>query len=670
MPQNESISATAPGAPTPETTEGDSGSNAVSAVDVILQMMTTVKSTVAAVASKFKASPMYTTFIEFEINGVKIRTSNDPSESIAMSLVNKRNGSGEANTFTLIVAFAPNFSTNFDPNSFEIALMGDAGQFVASEDPTNYLKCKLQYGYGDSISLRTACYEGLLLDYECDCQDGILIYTLTGYSGLSTYTETRDALTLTEIVEAFTEDDGEGEGEEGEETPEGEDVEAGGDVPVENNPPEARTPTGGEGEGEDSGEGEGEEGEEGEEDTEDSSVEAPTAVDEARTKVKAQPTVAAQYIIEKYLPEYTCMFGKIANESVLGSDESTELTTQLDKNPMKALTDILNKAVHKEQAKSLKENKTIPNDRKIKYSWFVSDDVSDGNKPKICIYAYDPSTVAEAQAAFTFNWGQSITEGYNGLVLSFKPNFKGSSLLGLWNLYKSELASNLQEGDGGEGEGGESEGGGESGVNAGISAEAPSSGGSNDSSGESTGEVTEEIAEQRTSDTVTGIGTYFLKDDGSIGVAEETSAAISGGDFDTVTANIEQLRSSWIDAVQFPYGATLTTMGIPCEIPISGVININAFVGYNSSMRSRIHHTSGNYMVQSVEDTIDASGFRTQWNLFKLNTLPLSDILDNTLPSQMGTSSSEAAEDDDSSSTSFADKLMGWVDSFTEIFTG
>ena len=559
----------------------------------INEMMKDVSDTVNILSNALTENPLYSTYIEFSINGLKVlNISKNRAENIAVSLVNKKNGSGEANTFTLVIAHGPGFSPNFDANALEMALMSNTS-LIAERGPQS-LRCKLRYGYSEPF-IQTAEYEGLLLNYTMDCQDGILIYTLTGYSGLSRFVESREPLSLKDIciIEPTLdsvepeETAGDNNNETSKEAPSTDSNSSGRDTEGRTVSTEDVTPEGGGSDTDDATE-----------------AETPTVV--SADRVKAQPTVAAYWIIQTYLvttgsdgsktPAYNCVFGKIGEESVYASDVAVEMPMQVDKNPMKALTDILNMAVHKSQQKGLTGEATIPNEEKITYTWFVSDKPSKENGlPTIYIVANDPSEYKNAKASFTFNWGAPVKKGdrLQSIVYSFRPKFEGSALISLWDSYRDKgiETSGAEDTDG-------------------------STGANNTTTSTETNKDKSKDGQEGGTDKVKGIGSFFIKDDGSVGIAQETAAPSAGGNTEIVNANIEQARSTWVSHVQYPYKADLSTVGIPCEIPITGVINVNAIVGFNAT-RSK-HHTSGKYQVISTEDVIDASGFRTNWNLAKL----------------------------------------------------
>lgn len=71
-------------------------------------------------------------------------------------------------------------------------------------------------------------------------------------------------------------------------------------------------------------------------------------------------------------------------------------------------------------------------------------------------------------------------------------------------------------------------------------------------------------------------------------------------------------KSIWTQYSTYSYKATLTTLGIPVDIPLMTKFTIIPL------LYGKAHHTQGVYMVTSMTDTIDSSGFTTTFNLIKL----------------------------------------------------
>lgn len=71
-------------------------------------------------------------------------------------------------------------------------------------------------------------------------------------------------------------------------------------------------------------------------------------------------------------------------------------------------------------------------------------------------------------------------------------------------------------------------------------------------------------------------------------------------------------KTIWTQYSTYSYKATLTTIGIPMEIPLMTRFMIIPL------LYGKAHHTRGVYMVTSMTDSIDSSGFTTTFNLIKL----------------------------------------------------
>ena len=81
--------------------------------------------------------------------------------------------------------------------------------------------------------------------------------------------------------------------------------------------------------------------------------------------------------------------------------------------------------------------------------------------------------------------------------------------------------------------------------------------------------------------------------------------------------NIALEYDNWSRATQYQYKANMTLIGIPCEIPLLGVINIQANLVYGSTTEP--HHSSGDYMILKITDKMNSGGFWTSLELFKVN---------------------------------------------------
>lgn len=132
------------------------------------------------VVSSLRDRSDFTTFIYFSVNNLELDTRNaDPSKQYIVSLTNEKNGSGQANKFTLTVTF-----TNYDTKSIK----DFEDSFLNLDDTENKNLCKLQYGYvrtqNGEEEISSPTYEGRLLDFKMNIRDNFITYTFTGYSGL------------------------------------------------------------------------------------------------------------------------------------------------------------------------------------------------------------------------------------------------------------------------------------------------------------------------------------------------------------------------------------------------------------------------------------------------------------------------------------------------------
>lgn len=133
--------------------------------------------------NRLALEPIYTNWVKFQVGNFALDTS-DPGQQFFVSLNYTKNGSGQANSFTIAIAYEPRMSDptgrwNLDPNIIDKQLT----IYNGSQD--NKLKCWLQYGYGHTPNkLISPMLEGMITDYKPEFRDGLLFYTITGYSGL------------------------------------------------------------------------------------------------------------------------------------------------------------------------------------------------------------------------------------------------------------------------------------------------------------------------------------------------------------------------------------------------------------------------------------------------------------------------------------------------------
>lgn len=106
--------------------------------------------------------------------------------------------------------------------------------------------------------------------------------------------------------------------------------------------------------------------------------------------------------------------------------------------------------------------------------------------------------------------------------------------------------------------------------------------------------------------------TYGIKSDGSITTTPvESSNNLQVGD--QLASDAAWREQKWMDLIrEYPYKATLSTIGIPTEIPLLTEFQIRPLI------HNQEHHTAGTYAVLSSYDRLDSSGLMTNFELFKL----------------------------------------------------
>ena len=242
------------------------------------------------------------------------------------------------------------------------------------------------------------------------------------------------------------------------------------------------------------------------------------------------------------------------------------------KNIFQVIGDILSQCITEDQKNILtgdnsSEQKRILPTQKQLYGYYVSDipTTIDGKNYKGTIYIYEmpaangPENKENAESpkadlGITFNWfgpGEDSGNTYTGIVKEWNPKYEGSVLFG--------MAVNLLS--------------------------------HNDST------------------------SYYTMDaEGNIIQVQGLGAAREGtltGTNDGIASTIQEY-SNWAFLTQYPYSATMTMIGCPCEVPMIGKIMINALMG------SEKHHSSGVYFVLKKTDTINNSGFWSEFELFKI----------------------------------------------------
>lgn len=328
-----------------------------------------------------------------------------------------------------------------------------------------------------------------------------------------------------------------------------------------------------------------------------------------------RPTEAVKRIVQKYLQgEGTATASDSEGNSVtitrcpvnkdikydikfLGDcyrkDNLTVLTTQLDKNISQAISDILNKAVDERQAnESEQEDKNISNLNRSYYSWFMDDTATKNTETNeeftgtIYVYRLTAEQRKNANATIVFNWMAPGNSSYDWFVKTFRPEYKGNVLL--------SIASDI--------------------LNPKVVSPSGSSGGSKDGDDGEGSTETPDIPETGEMQKAFN-GSYYLDNKGKLCTTQKSISPPIGGTAAAANSSIEQERSTWLTDVQYPYKATLTTLGVPTTIPITGIIEVIPII-YTTP-----HHSKGKYLITATKDILNSSiGFETTWELMKMDT--------------------------------------------------
>jgi len=119
----------------------------------------------------------YSVWVKFTIGEFVINTAS-MENNYFMHLENVKNGTGQANQFTITLAYVPRLGPGLSGTIYDADYLD---QIIVQSNR----KCKIQYGYSHSQdNLISPEYNGMIIDYGIEIRDGMLLYTLTGYSGL------------------------------------------------------------------------------------------------------------------------------------------------------------------------------------------------------------------------------------------------------------------------------------------------------------------------------------------------------------------------------------------------------------------------------------------------------------------------------------------------------
>ncbi len=247
-----------------------------------------------------------------------------------------------------------------------------------------------------------------------------------------------------------------------------------------------------------------------------------------------------------------------------------------NKNLFEVLSDILAGTAISEQTEQIKNGQSYIPATQVLFSYYLDSAQADGEEFAGTIYVYktpscyDKNCDLTPHAGITFNYFGPGSSGVNHIVKSWKPQYEGAILLNLATALKKS-GRKFQTMD----------------VNGNII-------------------------------DVVGMGAARL------GTTTSTSTV-----FNTI-----QEYSKWSFATQYTYKGSMTTMGIPCEAPITGLMQINAIMTSSQGVGYK-HHSSGIYMIIGKTDTISNSGFYTDFDLFKM-TKSVPDTAQQIIDSEDG----------------------------------
>ena len=207
------------------------------------------------------------------------------------------------------------------------------------------------------------------------------------------------------------------------------------------------------------------------------------------------------------------------------------------------------------------EQKTFLPNQKQMFGYYIDNTQTEGGGKYGTVYVYKMESLygeenkdktvetIEPDCGISFGWFAPSTGSYNHIVKDWKPKFEGSPLMALATTYRS------------------------------------------------------------------GGDTYYtMTDSGNIETVTSLSAArlgISDSNANKMILSTIQEYDNWTFVTQYPYSASMTLIGVPCEVPMTGKIRVIAKMGTQN------HHSSGVYMILGKTDKINSSGFFSEFELYK-----------------------------------------------------
>lgn len=533
-----------------------------------------VADTIKKVEKHLLNNQAYTIWIYFKIGSVLTlcnstanynlySSDNKIITNLLMSLEYSKNGSGQANNFTLNIAYTPNI---LNVNEF----VGDINYI--DRVLSSHRDCTLRYGYCvDGEQLLSPEYSCSILDFDVSIENQIVKYTITGYSAVSSLTEKLQNYPRFSIEQTTNEDGSKNERKVVAKNPDGTNYEG---------------------------------------DTYDSILNDTNAID---------PIKLAKLVLDKAVGTKTDYGYKIVVEDDAKANSLSEVKAASNVSVFEYVNSLLKSATdlensNKTSAETTRSNRTNTenNSKTVKDDSDESEieladktvfgyEISEPKEEKtITIYKYDPNKDIQ-----TIDIVFDIMNEGNSIVKSFETSFKGSVLAAL---------------------------------------------------------VGAQIKDENNKP-------CNVDEDGTI---IDSSTLLNVTPIGDVESDINSEAANWATAVHHCYKATLSTMGLPCEIPINTKFNIKPII------YTQQHHTGGYYMCTKSTDTLDSSGFTTTLELMKLDSSEVKNFkkslkksvesADTSISVTVNNIVNEEGESSNIDSNSVRDSLLPGVPTVGDVF--